>query len=346
MLPKAFGSAAIALVFLPLAGVNAEVGHPTEIAPGVWFHEGDLGRRGHCNTGWIVVGDYLVVVDANFPSGAREVLPRIREGSDRPVRFTVDTHHHGDHAYGNQVWVQAGATIVAHEGALAEMQRTETGQLFGGPPGAWESLAAQREDVAGSRLAPPTLVFPRSLTFTDGRRRVELHHLGIAHTRGDTFVWLPEERVLFTGDACVNGPYNYMGDGDTGEWVRTLEAARSLSPRQVCPGHGLAGGPEMLDHQLEFLRSLREAVSQLVRAGKAPAEVKASVDSLRQSLRANERIAPYLGGMFPSQVEKVYVELGGRPFESALKLEPETWRALRERRRPEVDFFAGFPQER
>jgi len=342
MLPRILRWTAAALTLLSAAPAGAEVGVATEIVPGVWFHEGDLGRRGHCNNGWIAVGDYLVVVDANFPSGAREVMPRIRSSTDRPVRFTVDTHHHGDHAYGNQIWVEAGATIVAHEGALAAMQRTEAGQLTGGPPGAWESLASQRDDMKATRLAPPTLVFPRQLVFAAGSRRVELHHFGVAHTRGDTFVWLPEERVLFTGDACVNGPYNYMGDGDTGEWIRTLETARALGPRHVCPGHGLAGGPEVLDQQLEFLRSLRESVGQLMRAGKSPAEVKASVESLRETLRGNERIARYLGGMFPSQVEKVYVELGGKPFESALVLEPEAQRALATSRQTAADRFAGF----
>ncbi|MFM7101072.1 MAG: MBL fold metallo-hydrolase, partial [Verrucomicrobiota bacterium] len=94
----------LAVGLLLHAPVRAEVGKPQEVAPGVWFHEGDIGRRGHCNNGWIVFRDYVLVIDANFPSGAQDVIPKIRAVTDKPIRFVFDTHHHGDHAYGNQVW--------------------------------------------------------------------------------------------------------------------------------------------------------------------------------------------------------------------------------------------------
>jgi glyoxylase-like metal-dependent hydrolase (beta-lactamase superfamily II) len=108
-------SISISLVFLALTTSSvrlaAEVNKAQEVAPGVWFHEGDGARKGHCNNGWIVFNDYILVVDGNFPSGAIEVLPKIKATSPNPIRFTFDTHHHGDHAYGNQVWFENGATI-------------------------------------------------------------------------------------------------------------------------------------------------------------------------------------------------------------------------------------------
>ena len=119
----------------------------------------DIGK-GHCNNGWVIFEDYVLVIDANFPSGAREVIPRIRELTKKPIRFAFDTHHHGDHAYGNQV-VDEGATAVAHTGVLDEMKRLETGQ-FGGQPGRWEArqgargcaqLEAEAADAAVSRHA-------------------------------------------------------------------------------------------------------------------------------------------------------------------------------------------------
>ncbi len=320
---------------------HAEVGKPQEVAPGVWFHEGDIARRGHCNNGWIVFRDQVLVVDANFPSGAQDVLPKLRALTDKPVRFVFDTHHHGDHAYGNQVWADAGATVVAHEGVLAEMKRFETG-YFGGAPGSWEDLAKNREDVAKSKLHPPTLLFLRQLVIDDGNLRVELHHFGVAHTRGDGFAWLPNERILFTGDACVNGPYNYMGNGDTGEWVKTLEAARALRPKFICPGHGLMGGPEILDNQIAFIRTLRAEVKKLTDAGKTSVEAKAAVDTVKAVIQRDERIANYVGGMFTSQVEKVFVEFGGKPFESAFQITPETREALRARSAGRPDRFADF----
>jgi glyoxylase-like metal-dependent hydrolase (beta-lactamase superfamily II) len=257
-----------------------------------------------------------LVIDANFPSGAQEVLPKIRAQTDRPIRFVFDTHHHGDHAYANQFWQEQGAVIVGHEGVLAEMKRVETG-YFGTTPGSWEGLAKGRPDVAQSKFRPPSLLFPRELILADRQHRVELRHFGVAHTRGDGFAWLPAERILFTGDACVNGPYNYMGDGHSGDWVSTLEKARALNPRLVCPGHGRMGGPEVLDQQIAYLKALRAEVRQLVDAQKTPTEVKAAVETLRTALRQQSSIAPYLGNMFASQVEKVFVEMGGKPFETA-----------------------------
>lgn len=310
------------LCWLPVVGLClggtalGEVNKAQEVSPGVWFHEGDIGRKGHCNNGWVVLKDYVLVIDANFPSGAREILPKIRATTGKPIRFAFDTHHHGDHAYGNQVWTDLGATVVAHEGVLTEMKKYETG-FFGTVPGRWEDTARGRDDVRDSKLQPPSLLFPKSMVFDDGEHRVELHWLGVAHTHGDGFAWLPREGILFTGDACVNGPYNFMGDGHSGDWIKTLEAARSLDPKVVCPGHGLIGGGEVLDNQIAFLRELHREVAQLHAAGKAPSEVKGSVDAIKARLGQNEKIAGYLGGMFASQVEKVWVDLGGKPFENA-----------------------------
>lgn len=306
-----------------LTTLRAEVNKPQEISAGVWFHEGDIGRKGHCNNGWILFKDYILVIDGNFPSGAKEIIPKIRASSDRPIRFTFDTHHHGDHAYGNQVWADLGATIIAHEGALAEMKKYETG-YYGDKPGRWEEAARGREDVKESRLHPPTLVFPKTMVFDDGERRVEFHWFGVAHTHGDGFAWLPKERILFTGDACVNGPYNYMGDGNALEWIKTLEAARGLGPKTICPGHGLTGGVEVLDRQIAYLKALVAEVGKLRAAGRTPVEAKAAVDTIRSVLQTNADHALYVGGMFASQVEKIWVDLGGKPFETAAAIPRRT----------------------
>jgi glyoxylase-like metal-dependent hydrolase (beta-lactamase superfamily II) len=313
-----FGTVASVLLalFCSPTPVCAEVNKAQEVAPGVWFHEGDIGRKGHCNNGWIVFKDFILVVDGNFPSGALEVLPKIKASSPNPIRFTFDTHHHGDHAYGNQIWFENGATIVAHQGVLDEMRKYEPA-LFGGNTGRWQDEAKKREDIAKSSLRAPSILFPKQMVFEDSTHRVELQWFGVAHTHGDGFAWLPNERILFTGDACVNGPYNYMGDGNALEWIPTLEAARALNPKTVCPGHGLMGGVEILDNQIAFLKALRGEVQRLRDAGKSPAQAKDSIDAVKATLQKQEAIANYIGGMFASQVEKFWVDLGGKPFETA-----------------------------
>lgn len=292
---------------------HAEVNKVEKVAEGVYFHEGDIGRKGHCNNGWVIFKDYVLVIDANFPSGALEIIPKIRALTDKPIRFAFDTHHHGDHAYGNQVWVENGAVPVAHSGVITAMKKYETGH-YGGAPGRWEDTAKGRPDVAASRLQPPTLLYNKDLIFDDGSQRVELLHFGTAHTEGDGFAWMPKERILFTGDAAVNGAYNYTGDGNIGDWVRTLEAVVKLEPKIVCPGHGPMGGPEVVEDQLAYFREMRAAVKKLVDAGRKPDEVKAAVAGIREQLRSNDRIARYIGGSLESQIEQTYVEMGGTKF--------------------------------
>lgn len=292
------------------AGNRLEINKVDQVAPDVYFHEGDLKGSGHCNNGWIIFEDYVLVIDANFPSGAKEILPKIRALTERPIRFALDTHHHGDHAYGNQIWVENGAVPVAHTGVVEEMRRYETG-LYGSKPGRWEEAAKGRADVRESKLKPPSLLFPRELIFDDGKHRVELHHLGVAHTHGDTFAWLPKERILFAGDACVNGPYNFVGDGDVQKWIQTLEAARKLGARVICPGHGLRGDAGVLDDQQAYFKTLRDSVGKIM-AGKAPREARGLVPQVRATVASNARIARFVGDFFPAQAEKVYTELTGK----------------------------------
>jgi glyoxylase-like metal-dependent hydrolase (beta-lactamase superfamily II) len=112
-----------------------------------------------------------------------------------------------------------------------------------------------------------------------------------------------------------------MGDGDTGEWVKTLTAARKLGARTICPGHGPMGGPEVLEDQIAFIVELRNAVKKFVEAGAKFEEMKAAAALIKQNLRKNDRIARYIGTSFDSQVEKVYREMSGQgsPTDSAAK---------------------------
>ena len=165
--------------------VASQIGAVKELAPDVYFHEGDLRGKGHCNNGWVIFDDYVLVIDANFPSGAQEIMPKIKAQTSKPIRFAFDTHHHGDHAYGNQVWVDNGAVPVAHENVVAEMRKYETG-LFGGKPGRWESEAkaargSQRHEAEGADAA---LSRPDDLRRRQAPRRAAV--LRCRHTRTAT----------------------------------------------------------------------------------------------------------------------------------------------------------------
>jgi cyclase len=282
------------------------------LAPGVYFHQGDP-RRGHSNNGWLVFDDFVVVIEANFPSGTEVIMPRIKETTDKPVRFVFNTHHHGDHAYGSRRWAELGATVLSSSEALAEMRKVETG-YFGGAPGRWEDAARLRPDVAATSLKPPVLLFPQELVFDDGQARVELVWLGVGHTRGDAYAWLPQEKILFTGDACVNGPHNYMDDANIAEWIKTLERVKQLGAVIVCPGHGPRGGPEIIADQQAYLSELYRQVKVLVEAGKSAAEIKAAAPGIAAEIKKTPNIARYVPSDLTRHVQKAYLELGGTVF--------------------------------
>jgi len=310
------------------AAAAPEAGKVDLITQDIYFHEGSLSDSAEavCNNGWIIFEDYVLVIDANFPGGAKQIIGKIRSLTDKPIRFALDTHHHGDHAYGNQVYVENGAVPIAHTGVIEEMKKYETG-YYGGKPGAWESSAKGRADVRNSKLKPPSVLFSGELIFDDGKHRVEVMHLGVAHTHGDAVAWLPKEKILFAGDVCVNGPYNYVGDGDVGKWVGTLDAAKKLGAQIVCTGHGPRSAGSVLDDQQAFFKELREQVGSLM-AKKSTEDAKAQIEPIRAALKKNAKIARYVGERgagwdpFASQVAKVYQELTGNKLASLLS-EPQ-----------------------
>src|SRR5580692_6275126 len=206
--------AALASVAFFASNSGATPGTVQKITDGVWFREGDLKNLGHCNNIIIEMKDYLVVVDANFPSGARLAMEAAKKVSSKPVKYVFDTHHHGDHSYGNAVWTQAGATMLAYKGVSEEMKRYE--------PKRWQQTAKERQDVADMHqdsVEPPKQTFDKSpFVLKDDSREVRFYFFGWAHTRGDGFVYLPKEKVLCTGDAAVNGPHNKLWDANLANW--------------------------------------------------------------------------------------------------------------------------------
>src|SRR5713226_5090311 len=242
----------LASLALFVTSTGAQPGTVKQIVPGVWFREGDLENQGHCNNIIIEMKDYLIVVDANFPSGARLAMADAKQVSSKPVKYVFDTHHHGDHAYGNPVWTQAGATTLAYIGVAEEMKRYE--------PARWLDTGTKRKDVGELNLSapePPKQTFDKSpFILKDASREIRFYFYGWAHTRGDGFVYLPKERILCTGDAVVNGPHNYTADANIGNWPTVVRAAQKLTVEQVLPGHGPAGGKEVLEGQAQFMMEL------------------------------------------------------------------------------------------
>src|SRR5882724_71912 len=251
-----------------LRGASAEDASPQKVADGVWFLVGDS-SKGYSNTTIIEMESYLIVVDANYPARAKELLTISKSLSSKPVRYVFDTHAHGDHSYGNSVWAKAGATTMAFHGVVTEMDRWE--------PARWQAAMTKREDVRetgeGDVQRPQKVIDGDRFVLKDKTREVRFLFLGWGHTPGDGYVWLPKERVLCTGDAAVNGPRNKLLDANIANWPDVLDKALALKPLYVLPGHGDAGGAEILSGQAQFLRDLYHEVKLQTDAGMTSVEM-------------------------------------------------------------------------
>lgn len=297
-------AAAVVSVFFT-SQMEAQPNSVQQIVPGVWFREGDIKKEGHCNNIIIEMKDYLIVVDANFPSGARLAAADAKKLSRKPVKYVFDTHHHGDHAYGNAVWTQMGATTLAYVGVAQEMKRYE--------PKRWQT--ANRKDVSelnAKTVEPPKQTFETTpFVIDDGTRRVEFHFFGWAHTRGDGFVYLPREQVLITGDAIVNGAYNYMGDGHVANWPKVAEAAGKRAIKHVLPAHGRPGGMEIVTGQAKFMREIYAGVQGLIKSGKSVDDVQkmGMAKSLEAALRFSPQSKNWVGDGLGGQAVATYEEI-------------------------------------
>jgi glyoxylase-like metal-dependent hydrolase (beta-lactamase superfamily II) len=279
-------------------GVSAQDGSPQKIADGVWFLIGDS-SKGYSNTAIIEMESYLIVVDANYPARAKELFTVVKGLSKKPVRFVFDTHAHGDHSYGNSVWTTAGATTMAFRGVVTEMDRWE--------PARWQTAMTKREDVRETSEVdvqrPQKVIDGDMFVLKDKTREVRFLFLGWGHTPGDGYVWLPKERVLCTGDAAVNGPRNKLLDANIANWPDVLDKALALKPLHVLPGHGAAGGAEILSGQERFLRDLYREVKLQADAGKTPAAMHIKLPD------SDGNWVPNRPDGLQQDIETVYLEL-------------------------------------
>jgi glyoxylase-like metal-dependent hydrolase (beta-lactamase superfamily II) len=308
IIPRIF----LLLLIAAAAALRAQNSPPHVIARGVWFLTGDT--NGYSNTVIIEMRDSLIVVDANYPGRAKELLTITKQLSPKPVRYVFDTHAHGDHAYGNSVWTAAGATTLAFQGVTDEMNRWE--------PTRWRNAQAKRPDMQATGETdvqrPQMSITGDKLTLNDGTREVDFLFLGWGHTPGDGYVWLPAEKILATGDAAVNGPRNKLLDANIANWPKALERAIALGPVHVLPGHGEAGGIEILQGQRQFLIDLYAAVKAQADAGKKPAEMDIVLPA-----PDNVWFPPGRGGLHQQDVETVYLEITAHAPAGSL---PHEWK--------------------
>jgi glyoxylase-like metal-dependent hydrolase (beta-lactamase superfamily II) len=287
----------------------------------------DLGL-GYSNSGFVDAGGGLVV-DTFWDLRRTAELKRLYEQvvPVAPARL-VNTHHNGDHCWGNQLFAEVGSEIIGHRLCAEYFTREASPSLFvslcNTPDDQLGSLAGfvhglRRFDFEGIELTPPTTLIDDDTTLGLDGTTVELLYVGPAHTAGDVAVFLPDEGVLFTGDILFNQCTPIGWEGTFANWVAALARLEALSSAFVVPGHGPitdAAG----------LRGLREYLQYVYR------EARVQFDRGRTTLEAAQSIelGPYAGWTEPErlafQVDRAYREFGGGQWDEAV----DTTRVLAE----------------
>ncbi len=193
--------------------------------------------EGDPNTGVIVGDDCVMVIDTQAtPVMAADVIRRIREVTDKPIKYVVLSHYHAVRVLGASAY--APEHIIASEDTLTLIK--ERGEADKASEiGRFPRLFRNVESVPAG-LTWPTLTFTGKMTLWLGKLEVQLLQLGRGHTAGDTVAWLPQERILFAGDLVEFDATPYAGDAYFSDWPQTLDNLAALKPAKLVPGRGAA----------------------------------------------------------------------------------------------------------
>ena len=251
------------------------------------------------NTGFLVGQRGVISIDACATvRRTRAYLDAIRSVTPQPVRTVVNTHHHGDHTFGNFLF--AGATIVGHEA-------TRTGVLDWGEPKSapfWTEV-----DWGEIVLQPPFLTYTNSVTVWVDDLRATVRHVGVpAHTTNDSIVWLPERKVLYCGDLLFNAGTPFLVQGSVAGAIEVLEeVVKPLGTTTIVPGHGAVAGPEVIDAVVGYLRFVQASAHAGRDAGLSPLDTARELD-----------LGQYAGLLDPERIvgnlHRAYAELDGAPL--------------------------------
>ncbi len=296
----------------------------TEIGDGLWAFTAE----GDPNSGVIIGDDSVMVIEAQAtPLLARKVIDEIRKVTDKPITHLVLTHYHavrvlGASAYGAREIIMSdkARAMVAERGKEdweSEFQRFP--RLFRG-----------HESIPG--LTWPTTTFSDRMTVWLGSRRVDIMHLGRAHTAGDAVVWVPDSGVMFTGDIVEYHSACYCGDGHFKDWPQTLEAIASFEPEAIAPGRGDAlMGREKVEEAValtrDFIESSYAPVEKVVARG---GTLKEAFEAVRAACDPKFSTYAIYEHCLPFNVARAYDEARGidTPRIWTAQRDLEMWNAL------------------
>jgi len=270
-----------------------------EVSAGIYAYVQPDGTWWINNTGFLVGPQGVISIDAcSTERRTRAYQQAIAAVTPAPVRTVVNTHHHGDHTFGNCMF--PAAAIVAHERARAEA-------IAFGPPG--DLVFWDGPDWGDLSLDPPFVTFTDEIALHMGDLRAQVRYVGTpAHTTNDSIIWIPGRSILFCGDLIFNGGTPFLLMGSVAGAIDVLEqVVRPLGAQTIVPGHGpVFGDPGPLDATLDYLRFVLDVAARAQDAGLSPLEAARDTD-----------LGPFAGWADPERIvgnlHRACAELGGAP---------------------------------
>lgn len=240
----------------------------SEVGDGVWAYVQEPGGWCVSNSGFISGENGGAVIDTLSTERRTRDMRRSYEGAGlEGPQYIVNTHHHGDHHFGNFVYGDE-VTIVGHQRTREEIIGAGKGMCRLWPDVAWGDI----------EIRPPQVTYQDSMQLNlGGDREVELLHYGPGHTSNDTLVWLPREGILFCGDVAFPSSAPYLLMGSALGSISVLERILVLDPKVVIPGHGAWGGIQMIHDTLEYLEWVVDTARAGIDSGETPAASAAKV---------------------------------------------------------------------
>ncbi|MET0681277.1 MAG: MBL fold metallo-hydrolase [Burkholderiales bacterium] len=284
--------------------------------------------EGDPNSGVVIGDDGVMVVDAQAtPAMAADVIRHIRTVTDKPIKYVVLSHYHAVRVLGASAY-QAGEIIASQ--ATHEMIKERGEEDMASEIGRFPRLFRGAEAIRG--LTWPTLTFDRELTLWMGKLEVRLIHVGAGHTRGDTIVWLPSQKVLFSGDLVEYNAGIYTGDAHLRDWPDSLEKLRALRPERLVPGRGpalmtAADSIKAIEFTQNFVRALYASAAAGVAARKS---LKQVYEDARRQLDPVYGQYPIYEHCMPFDVSRAFDEASGiaNPRIWTAERDQEMWKSL------------------
>ncbi len=265
-----------------------------QVAPDLYFLYDDISS----NSAFLVTDEGVLVIDTRqHPAHGRDLIERIRAVTDKPIKWAINTHAHGDHFLGNPAFKAIGTTIIAHRDTVAGMLKNEDLEVRR----RMAFFKSMKLDPAEAKMVLPDLTFDSKLTIKLGNRVVEIMYLGPGQNPGDTLVYFPHARALYVGGPFANHNWSNMSftpsiDG----WIALLKKIADMDNGDIyLPGHGDVGKRDDVLLEARLLTDVQSEVKAALAAGMSKDEMVAKLRFPQYAnLRNYDRINVFIEALY------------------------------------------------